>query len=247
MEENREYKFILDTLKHLSEQIDSLSRYSRDIRPSRSPELKDLFEALSKSQAEMPLAGRNSENPYFKSRYADFAEIVRVSRPCLTKNGLSVLQQIEPNEDGQNILYTILSHSSGQWIESRMRILPAKPDVQSLSSYITYIKRIAYASLVGVAVTNEDDDGEIAMVESRDILAKGPTNKYNPKEETYTTISKDQLDELEYELAEYPDLADEVMTKLQIQSLADMPKSKYMISLQRIREIKMMRNTGKKI
>ncbi len=243
MEENN---LILEAIQKLEEQVKALITHQRTARPSRSAELKDLFGALAKAQAEMPMAGRNSENPYFKSRYADLAEVIRVSRPVLTKYGLAVMQQIEPNDDGQNILYTILCHESGQWIESRMRILPAKPDVQSLSSYVTYIKRVAYSSLVGVAVSNEDDDGEVAMVEARDIIAKGPSTKYNPKQQSFETITKEQLEELEYELHDYPDLAEMVLDKMQIQSLADLPKSQYIVSINRIREIKNLRSGVKK-
>jgi len=212
--------------------------------PSRSSELKELFAALAKAQAIMPTAGLNSENPYFKSSYSDMAEIVRVSRPALSVNGLSVIQQIMPNEDGQNILHTILCHTSGQWIETRMRILPAKPDVQSLASYITYLKRYSYAALVGVVSKGEDDDGERAVAESRDVLAKGVAlnTKYNPKEQSYETITPDELREVEYELAEYPDICSQVLDGLKIQSIADMPRSKYRTALTRIREIKNSRN-----
>jgi hypothetical protein len=211
--------------------------------PSSSSELKDLFTALAKAQLEMQTAGLRSENPYFKSRYADMAEIVRVSRPFLAKNGLSVIQQILPNDDGASILHTKLCHLSGQWLETRMRIVPAKTDIQSLASYITYLRRYSYAAIVGVVASDEDDDGEVAMVDSRDIIAKGPSIKYNPKErDSYETVSKDQLAELEYELAGHPDLAEEVLTKMRIQSLADLPKSKFRVSIDRIRELKL---TGK--
>lgn len=222
-----------------------IAKSTRCERPDRSADLTNLFTALAKAQAEMQTAGLSKENPYFKSRYADLAEVVRASRPSLTKHGLSVMQQILTNEDGQQILYTILGHNSGQFIESRMRIVPPKNDIQTLGSYITYLKRYSYAALVGLVATDEDDDGEVAMIAARDIVAKGPSTKYNPKDQSFETISKDQLDELEYELAEYPDLAEEIMDKMRIQSLSDLPKNKYQISLHRIREIKNLRNNGK--
>ncbi len=241
MEEN--IQIILDAIQGLEARLDALKPSSQN----RSPNLQDLFAALAKAQADMHTAGLNSENPYFKSNYADLAEIVKASRPCLTKNGLSVIQQILPNDDGQNILHTILCHSSGQWIESRMRILPAKPDVQSLASYITYIRRYAYAALVGVVASNEDDDAERAVATERQTMAKGVAlnTKYNPREESYESLTKEQLEEMEYELSEYPDLAEMVLESLKIQSLADCPKSKYSAAMKRIREIKIARNSPK--
>jgi len=227
----------------LAKEIRSLKSFvqSDGKERNRSADLKELFAALAKAQAEMDLAQMDRENPYFKSKYADLASIIKASRPSLTKNGLSVIQQILPNDDGQNILHTMLCHASGQWIESRMRIVPPKNDIQTLGSYITYLKRYSYASLVGITGRDEDDDGEIAMVQARDIIAKGPSTKYNPKEESYETITKEQLDELEYELSEYPDLAEEVMDKMRIQSIADLPKSKFRAAVTRIREIKRTR------
>jgi len=236
-----DYNYIVEKLDNIVEQ---LIDHKNKLIPKKSEDLKELFTSLAKAQSEMEFAGLNNENPYFKSKYADLKDIVKASRPYLSKNGLCVIQQILPNSDGQNILHTILAHSSGQWIESRMRILPAKTDVQSLASYITYLRRYSYAALVGVVVGGEDDDAEVAVATSREVLAKGTAvnTKYNPLENSYETVTKEQLEELEYELAEYSDIAEQVLEGLKIQSLADMPKVKYHVSITRIREIKNARN-----
>lgn len=243
--EQKDFLQLLEAVNALSQKLDTIRK--PEPKPARSETLNELFTALAKAQGEMRTAGLNAENPYFKSAYADMAEIVRVSRPALTKNGLTVIQQIMPNDDGQNILHTILAHSSGQWIETRMRILPSKPDVQSLASYITYLRRYSYAAIVGVVSADEDDDGEKAVHADREVVAKGVAlnTKYNPKEQSYETISKDQLDELEYELAEYPDIAEQVLSGLKIQSISDMPKNKFLVSINRIRDIKNLRKGNK--
>ena len=62
------------------------------------------------------------------------------------------------------------------------------------------------------------------------------------KKESFEAITREQIEELEYELAEYPDLAESILDGLRIQSLADMPKSQYGVSIRRIREIKQLRN-----
>lgn len=138
-----------------------------------SEQIDQLATALAKSQSEMDFATKNSKNPFFKSNYADFESIVSASRPSLTKYGLSVTQIpttiIHENSDQiSNIswLSTILMHSSGQWIRSDMPYNPPKSDVQSLSSYNTYLKRMCYTSIVGV-VTSDDDDGEAAVAPTR--------------------------------------------------------------------------------
>lgn len=243
--ETKELLHIQSLINDLSLKIDRLSK-DKNIAPesNRSSEIKDLATALAKAQSEMPIAGLNKTNPYFKSAYADMGSIVSASRPYLTKNGLSVLQQIIHQDDGQGILYTILTHTTGQWIQSKARIVPPKNDIQTISSYITYLKRITYAALIGVVTGDEDDDAEAAVATSRETFAKGVAlnTKYNPKEEVAEVITKEQLEELEYELGEYPDVAEMVLEGLKIQSLADMPKSKFLASVQRIRQIKNLRN-----
>lgn len=249
--ENTELRQILDYVKTLfDEKIELIKKYYQDKEVpdhTSSEHLNELFTALAKAQAEMSVAGLTSDNPYFKSKYADLAEVVRASRPSLTKYGLCVTQQIIINEDGQSLLHTTLGHVSGQWIMTKMRIVPPKNDVQALGSYITYLRRYSYAALIGVVAGGEDDDGEVAMIDARNTSAKGVglNTKYNAKEQAPDTITKEQLEELQYELSEYPDIAELVMDGLHLQSLADMPKTKFLASINRVREIKNMRN-GKK-
>lgn len=231
---------LLDELKQMNQsQIAYAKDFGAKKQEYKSTETKDLYAALAKAQGEMGMASLNTQNPYFKTRYADLSEIVKVSRPALSKYALSVTQQIISKDDGGNVLVTTLAHSSGQYIESNMRIVPPKSDVQTLGSYITYLRRYSYAALVGIVTGDEDDDGEEVMADQRKAFAKGPAQvNYEPKKQPYETISRDQLVELELELAEFPDIAEEVLEKLQLQSLADMKKQMYASAIKRVREIK---------
>lgn len=246
--ETMEMLQILNKFDELRKLIDSI----KDLRivvpcASRSSEIKDLAIALAKAQSEMPIANLNRSNPYFKSRYADLMSIVDASRPSLTKYGLSVTQQLTDDESGMSWLITTLWHISGQWLETRKRVVPAKNDIQTISSHTTYLKRMCYASLIGVVTGDEDDDGEMAVATSRETFAKGTAlnTKYNPREVSPETVSKEQISELEYELSEYPDIAEMVLDGLKIQSIADMPKDKFRASIERIRQIKSLRNGNK--
>lgn len=212
-----------------------------------SPLLNELGAALAKAQAEISVAGLKANNPYFKSKYADLAEIVKVSRPALAKNGLCVLQVLQENDLGF-LLITRLQHLSGQYIESSVRIKPVKNDIQSLASYLTYMRRYSYASLVGVVAGNEDDDAEEAVAESRELRAKGTAlnTNYNPSDEYVETITPEQLEQLTMALVDYPDLALEIMDGFKIRNLADMPKQKFIAALNRINNIIAMRKGIKK-
>jgi hypothetical protein len=60
------------------------------------------------------------------------------------------------NVDGLVQVETVLLHSSGEYISSIMSIVPTKTDVQSVGSYITYLRRYSLAALLNLA--QEDDD-----------------------------------------------------------------------------------------
>ena len=193
-----------------------------------SNEINELATALAKAQGEMDVAQKTKTNPFFKSKYANFTEIVNASRGALTNHQLSVLQGTE-FVDGVKFLETRIMHSSGQWMQCRMPITPPKSDIQSNGSYITYLKRYCYAAMVGVVTV--DDDGERAMAHSRKIQ---PDNL--PEVDAF--ISREQLEMLESELENELELAKEILKKMGLKSLSQMPKSKFSTSIKRIREIK---------
>jgi hypothetical protein len=172
--ESMELQHLADQLLILSNKIDKFSTAPATMH--KSADLKDLFSALAKAQAEMQMAGLSAQNPYFKTRYADLAAIVKASRPALTKYGLSIAQQIITESDGQTYLHTLLGHISGQWIESKVRIVPPKTDVQSLGSYITYLRRYSIAALCGIVSSDEDDDAQMAMVNDREQISRAPSS-----------------------------------------------------------------------
>ena len=205
---------------------------------------KELFAALAVAQSKFRIAFTVKESNYFKSRYEDISEVIRATRPALTENGLSVNFSETFTDDGGRVLTCILAHSSGQTLESKARVISPKDDLAASASQTAFLKRQLYAEVTGVAIADEDDDGECAMSERRGIEEKGVAlnAKYNPKENKKETISKDQLDELNYELGEYPDIAEKVMDALRIEFLGDMPKDKFLTSINRIRQIKQARN-----
>lgn len=238
--ENTDLIKILEALSSLSKKIESIKQEPKSVIKTRSDEIDKLASALAKAQGEFKVARPSKENNYYKSKYSDLKEVVMASRPALSKNGLSVVQPpvfVDPN--GISILETTLMHASGQWIMSRMRIIPPKADVQALGSYISYLRRYAYGALIGVVSSDEDDDGEIAVHEFREDFEKGTklNHKYNPKEVSIETITKEQLEELRYELGEHTDLAEEILEKMKLRTLSDMPKEKFLAAIRRVRQI----------
>jgi hypothetical protein len=126
----------------------------------QSAEIKDLATALAKVQGQIKGAAMDSENPYFKSQYADLTSVWAACRDLLSSNGLSVIQTMGGGSPDSVTVITTLAHSSGQWIRGELTMKPTKADPQGIGSAITYARRYALASIVGVCP--EDDDGAAA-------------------------------------------------------------------------------------
>ena len=128
-------------------------------RVLRSPTIAKLADALAKAQSAIKAAAKDSENPHFRSKYADLASVWEACREPLTSHGLSVVQL--PFANGQRIgVTTILLHSSGEWLQSEVEVQPQKADAQGAGSAITYLRRYSLAAVASVAP--DDDDGNAA-------------------------------------------------------------------------------------
>ena len=120
-----------------------------------------LHQALAKAQSEMPLVKKTENNPFFKSKYAGLPSVLEVVLPVLLKNGLYISQS--PINDGDKIgVKTRITHAeSGEALEDSFTMTLAKNDPQGAGSAITYARRYALVSMLGLNV-DKDDDGNVA-------------------------------------------------------------------------------------
>lgn len=134
----------------------------------------DLFAAIAKAQAEIENASKNAQNPHFRSRYADLAEVLNTVRPVFARHGLSIIQSTV--FDGAVVsVDTMVAHSSGGHLSSTASCVPAKTDAQGIGSATTYLRRYSLASMAGVA--QEDDDGEGAAHGSQPAARPDPAEQ----------------------------------------------------------------------
>ena len=129
----------------------------------QSETIGKLAEALARVQAVIENAKKESDNPFFKSKYADLSSIWEACRKPLTDNGLSIVQSPvflteHPDMVG---LDTRLCHSSGEWLEGRIVMKPVKSDPQSYGSCLTYLRRYSLQSFISICA-EVDDDGNAA-------------------------------------------------------------------------------------
>jgi hypothetical protein len=148
-----------------------------------STTVAQLAGALSKAQASIVGAVKDSDNPFFHSKYADLATVWDACRSALTANKLAVVQtprttfttapelsevQSRSGEKRSVVkvattveLTTTLLHESGEWVQGTVAAMLANADPQSIGSAITYLRRYGLSAIVGIAQV--DDDGNAAV------------------------------------------------------------------------------------
>ena len=157
---------------------------------TQSQEIKDIVAALSKAQSQITVAVYDSANPHFKSKYASYEAIRKACVEPLCKNGLSITHHLDVLPSGERMMVTQLSHISGQWMRSFLKLPQEKETPQAVGSGITYAKRYTLGALLAIS-SDEDDDGEKAENNYRQ-----PQAAQSPKEHVQL-IGKDGAAALE--------------------------------------------------
>lgn len=125
-----------------------------------SQEINEISAALAIAQTalENPEKTKEAKAGSYKYKYADIADVLRTARPVLAEHKIAVIQFTEMRDD-QLILLTRLAHSSGQWLQSEYPICQIGVKHQDMGGALTYARRYALCSLIGIAA--EDDlDGQ---------------------------------------------------------------------------------------
>lgn len=161
-----------------------------------SESINEISTALAKAQGQIENAIKDSNNPYFKSKYADLTSVWDACRKQLSENGLAVIQSPEESTAGISIT-TMLCHSSGQWIKSKysMPCDSSKLTPQVIGSAITYARRYALSAMVGVA-PGDDDDGNDASQNQASKPAQKPAQP-----QSKPTLTPDNKEEWEKAVA----------------------------------------------
>lgn len=146
---------------------------------NKSESVSKIAEALSKAQSTIKNAVKDSDNPFFKSKYADLASVREACQGSLSANGLAVVQFPE-NREGKLVLATMILHTSGEWLSGELEMTPTKADPQGIGSAITYARRYALAAVTGVAT--EDDDGNSASG-NKPVATTGETRTFGKQRE----------------------------------------------------------------
>lgn len=130
---------------------------------NRSESIAELATALSKFQGEVsnPPNSKTVNTGSFSYKYSPLDEILSLIRPLLSNNGLSMVQA-PIMKDGLVGVTTTLLHKSGEWMEFEPILLKLdKQSAQGAGSAITYSRRYAISSILGISSEDDDDANSI--------------------------------------------------------------------------------------
>lgn len=132
-------------------------------------EHKSLAEALVAFQAEVGTVAKDADNPFFKSKYADLPAVKAAAQPILTKHSLAVTQKPGFEIVADKVVDTLTTeviHGPSNERDSSTMALKNTAKAQEQGSAITYARRYAFMSVLGL-VADDDDDGNAASGNSR--------------------------------------------------------------------------------
>ena len=128
----------------------------------------NIFAALAAAQAELKNPEKNKEGKVtgvsktgqkyeYTFSYADIGDVLACVLPVLSKHGLALTQPTRI-QDGSIVLVTRV-HFGAEVIESEYPVCSLNGNHQAMGSAMTYARRYALTSLLGVSAV-DDTDGE---------------------------------------------------------------------------------------
>lgn len=120
--------------------------------------MKNIYKAIANLQQEIEVIHKDTTG--FNYSYADLPAVLKVLNPAMKKNGLGFYQAIN-NAQLKTVIFDV---ESSETIESNIDIpqgvqLAKMNEFQVLGSAITYIRRYALSSMLGL-VTDKDTDAQ---------------------------------------------------------------------------------------
>lgn len=197
-----------------------------------SEQRDQLYTALAQAQVEFPIIRTNRKA--FKNEYADLYAIFKPVYPVLSKHGLSI-RPWGGRIEGEQWIGARLMHKSGQFETNIFKLEPdpcKNPNDQAThkkQGALTYFNRNHMKDMLGILISDDEDDDD------------GQGHYNQPIHHRVELITKDQLDELMHVLDGQKDIYEQIMKGFGITSLSQMPKDKFIATMDRIRDLKYKR------
>ena len=164
----------------------------------RSESIGSLAKSLVKALGELQdvVKTQTAKAGSFSYSYATIADALGMARPILAKHGLALMQTAEV-DGGEVIIRTTIMHESGEFLTHNPTRLPAGQDAQKTGSAITYARRYAMMSALGLAT--EDDDGASAPKREAPPMPRAYPKPAEKKPVTSGFQTADKIDGLNFD------------------------------------------------
>jgi len=141
------------------------------------------YKSLLAAQKAMPDLQKNAINPHFGSSYISLDSLMEQVLPVLNEHGFVLLQSpvaLPENEPG--LMTTLLHVETGEGFGGTMPLMVDKANPQGQGSAITYARRYALMSLLGL-VADVDDDANSASTTTKKRTTKPKASTGNEHDE----------------------------------------------------------------
>jgi hypothetical protein len=124
-------------------------------------EKANIYKAMFEVQKELGVVKKGSDNPFYKSKYANLVQVMEVVNPLLIKNNLLVVHSPENVFESAVLrLRTEIIHvPTGEKIDCVLPIPLGKATAQEVGGACSYGRRYNTCCLLNVLVEDDDDDG----------------------------------------------------------------------------------------
>ena len=128
----------------------------------------ELYKALAKAQVNFQICTKDADNPFYKSKYALYEDLLRASRAALAEQGLCAISKVL-HIDGDVYSVLELHHgASQQFTRCWQKLEPTKRDMQGFSGSHSYWRRVMYRGNYAANVVFSNNQGVI----NNDMLAQ---------------------------------------------------------------------------
>lgn len=167
----------------------------------------NIAKALATAQMNMGKALKQSNNPHFRSKYADLGNVMDACLPALNEAGIAVIQPTGEDDKGRYVETILIHGESGEQLSCRTPLIVQKNDMQGFGSAQTYARRYGLMAMAGIAP--EDDDGNAASKaapkqEQKPAKPQAPSDQAISEAMKYL-LAAESLDDLKARWGNVPD------------------------------------------
>lgn len=138
-----------------------MSDIAQDTVPQNIDIPPEIAKVIVKVQKKLQPLVKSSTNDEYDSKFTPLPQVMTFALELLNKYKVGVIQS-PTTIDGLAALRTILVHESGVSFQDATKLALSKVDPQSHASAITYMRRYALMSMLGLTSEDDDDDGNKA-------------------------------------------------------------------------------------